>query len=374
MQRELGPWMVAVFLGLSLADGDRAQAGHIICGAVLGPGGKFVLDSDVGPCPGLGPAITVNFARLDLNGFSVICGSQYFNSNGIEVTGTEAKVRNGIVEDCNYGVVLQGRGSHDVHNVTAHDNFIGFLTLSDHNTLSQNTAPGNNTFGFYTHGSDNTLTENTSTANNVGFELNGRNSRTEDNIAIDCNTGFGISGLNHRVNGNTASSGSIFGFMIGPAANIRLIENTASGFTYGFFVVSAGPHILTDNTATSNSDSGFSLFSFDTLVKNNTASNNGQHGFSVEHSARDKFVGNTAINNGGSGFNIIVGNNHLLQGNTAHNNGGNGVFLSTGASNHRILKTKASGNGGFDLQDDNVNCGTNLWSNNTGTKSQGCIN
>jgi hypothetical protein len=45
-----------------------------------------------------------------------------------------------------------------------------------------------------------------------------------------------------------------------------------------------------------------------------------------------------------------------------------------GPGDNQIQKTKASGNGNFDLQDDNVNCGTNLWANNTGTKSQGCIN
>jgi hypothetical protein len=83
---------------------------------------------------------------------------------------------------------------------------------------------------------------------------------------------------------------------------------------------------------------------------------------------------NTAISNLRNGFELGEDvTNALLEANSARNNGQNGVRLFTGASNNQIVKTKASGNGSFDLQDDNVNCGTNQWEKNIGTKSQGCI-
>jgi parallel beta-helix repeat protein len=105
------------------------------------------------------------------------------------------------------------------------------------------------------------------------------------------------------------------------------------------------------------------------VLKNNTATGN-QVGFSL--GSHNTLANNTATNNLGNGFQLFA-DDHLLEANIAQNNGQNGVRLFTGASNNQIVKTKASGNGSFDLQDDNVNCGTNQWTNNTGTKSQGCI-
>ena len=60
------------------------------------------LTSDLGPCSGPTPAITIRGpARLNLNGFSVTCetGTQS-PSGGIELTGQGAELQDGVVKDC----------------------------------------------------------------------------------------------------------------------------------------------------------------------------------------------------------------------------------------------------------------------------------
>src|SRR5262245_18220927 len=108
-------------LGLIL---PQAQAVHIGCGAVLGPGGTFVLDSVVGPCGGPGPALTLISATLDLAGHTVSCSAP--SNYGIDVEGKKSKVRNGTVSGCANGVVLLDQGSHEVRGVTASGNSTGF--------------------------------------------------------------------------------------------------------------------------------------------------------------------------------------------------------------------------------------------------------
>src|SRR5882672_6503063 len=101
-------------LGLSLL---QAQASPIGCGAILGPGGTFVLDSDVGPCDGPGPALTLISATLDLAGHTVSCSTT--SIYGIDIEGANSQVHNGTVTGCSNGVVLLGQGHHRVRAVTA---------------------------------------------------------------------------------------------------------------------------------------------------------------------------------------------------------------------------------------------------------------
>src|SRR5215510_15802153 len=107
-------------LGFSL---PQAQAAPIGCGAVLGPGGTFVLDSDVGPCPAPGPALKLISATLDLAGHTVSCENP--DIFGIDLEGKGSKVRNGTVTGCSNGVVLLDHGHHKVRKVIASGNSTG---------------------------------------------------------------------------------------------------------------------------------------------------------------------------------------------------------------------------------------------------------
>ena len=40
-------------------------------GGMVGPGGSFTLEADLGPCNDASPALIVDSASLDLNGFTV---------------------------------------------------------------------------------------------------------------------------------------------------------------------------------------------------------------------------------------------------------------------------------------------------------------
>lgn len=394
MHRRLGLWIIVLLLGLSGRASEHALAGNIACGAILGPGGKFVLDSNVGPCPGPEPAITVNSARLDLNGFSVSCGAD--PAAGIVIVGTEAKVHNGTVTGCVSGVELRGQGSHKLWDILAVALIDGLVVSSDQNILSDNTVSVSGRAGILVTGNYNTLTENIAASlltgilvagsynrltENAGMGgliagilLGGTNNRAEGNVA-DGVEAFLLSGSNHQVKGNTAFAG----FSVRFASNLRLTDNTAI-CTDGFCLVLPGFHIVERSmniTLIGNTVSGFRdgfviNNASHNFLKNNTATGV-RVGFSLASGSHNTLANNTATDNSGTGFVLDDATNSLLEANVARNNGQNGVHLFIGASNNRVVKTKASGNGSFDLQDDNVNCGTNLWEQNTGTKSQGCI-
>jgi hypothetical protein len=89
---------------------QAAQATHITCGAMLGPGGVYALDGDVGPCDSREPAITVDSAELDMAGFTV-------EGSAIHLTGRGSRLTGGVLSGAT--VILEGRGAHTVEGVQA---------------------------------------------------------------------------------------------------------------------------------------------------------------------------------------------------------------------------------------------------------------
>src|SRR5712692_3727930 len=325
-------------LGLSL---PQVQAFPIGCGATLGPGGAFVLDSDVGPCGGPDPALTLISATLDLAGHTVSCSTT--DIYGIAVKGRRSRVRDGTVRD---------------------SEFFGFAVGGALNQLSGNTASGSE-IGFWLQGATNSrLTSNTATDNFQGFEM------------------FASSG--GLLIGNTASSNQSDGFTGDLNANNRWAANTASDNAAGFSFEGDTDDAWIDNTASGNARFGFSFVGFSfgggasNSLNHNRANGNGfsgaEGGFGFEES-NDTLVENTATSNIGAGF-ILFGDtsSDLLADNQALSNSGPGIHLDTGATDNRIHKSRALGNGSFDLEDDNPGCHANTWGSNTfGVANQGCI-
>ncbi len=101
-----------------------------------------MLDGNVGPCSGPGPALTIDQASLDLKGFVVSCAAEI---DGIVLLGHGARVKNGTVTACGRGIVPGGSGEHVVRNVTAQSSDYGFWVEegSDSNKLHANTAQRN---------------------------------------------------------------------------------------------------------------------------------------------------------------------------------------------------------------------------------------
>jgi parallel beta-helix repeat protein len=240
-------WGLMAALGLLcglVASPLPVVAGHINCGAMLGPGGTFTLDSNVGPCPN-DPALTVVSATLNLNGFTV---SGNGGNTCIQVNGTRSTLRGpGSVQSCNRGVVVAGDGRHNVQGVISefHINN-GFLLASNNNRLASSTSRGNTFVGISVGTSQgNVLTENTATDNGVhGFEIVGASHQLGNNMATDNGAnGFVILGNNNKIQDNVAMSNGENGIEV---------EEGATG------------NRLTGNVGESNN----SLGSFD-LVDNN---------------------------------------------------------------------------------------------------------
>lgn len=364
-------------LGLSL---PQAQAFPIGCGAILGPGGTFVLDSDVGPCGGPSPALTLISATLDLAGHAVSCSTTAIY--GIDVEGKNSTVRNGTVSGCGNGIVLLDHGSHKVRMVTASGNVTGFTVGSSRNKLTSNTATGNEFAGFAVGGGHNQLTGTTASGSEFGFLFQGAtNSLLSNNTATDNSNGFEMFGCSgNLLTSNTASDNQSDGFEGDLNTNNRWAANTASGNAAGFSFEGNTSDAWVGNTANGNDGFGFGFGGGGgNSLDENRASDNGflasGGGFRFEES-NDTLLENKATSNIGAGFELLSGtSNDLLRANWALSNSGPGIHLDTGATGNRIHNSKALGNGSFDLEEDNLGCDANAWGSNTfGVANQGCIN
>ena len=93
------------------------------------------------------------------------------------------------------------------------------------------------------------------------------------------------------------------------------------------------------------------------LVRNNVSDT-----ISVD-SDNNVIVNSTASDNGGGIF--VEGSNNDIHANTTTNNsGGNGTWVILGSLGNNITGNTAEGNSPYDLEDDNLNCGTNTWEGN----------
>jgi parallel beta-helix repeat protein len=358
-------------LGLSL---PPAQAAHISCGDVLGPGGNFVLDSDVGPCSGPGPALTVISASLDLAGHTVSCST--LSIYGIEVKGKGSRVRDGVVSGCSNGVVLLEQGGHDIREVTASENVTGFTVGSSRNTLTKNTATDNEYAGFAVGGSRNQLSDNTTSGSEFGFLFIGAaRGMLSHNTATGSGDGFEMYNSDDNLLTSNAASGNTSGGFHGTlSANNRWEANTASGNAEGFAFEGDTNGNWIGNTANGNLGFGFNFADgVENSLNDNHATGNG-NGFGIEET-NDSLLGNEAVDNTGAGFTLFADAAGVrLRNNKALSNDASGIHLNDGATSNRLRTNQAFDNGDFDLQDDNLGCDANDWSsNNFGTANQGCI-
>jgi parallel beta-helix repeat protein len=240
MQKAL---MLLFFTGTIAALTGLGEAGGIDCGAVLGPGGTYVLDRDL-TCPKpvvsdydpdpwgfVGMLNVSNGATLNLNGHTVTClPSSPYPRPSVGIRLRHGKVKNGTVVGCDIGIVPS---DSVVKRITVAWNRIGMLldsrTWGSHrNLISANIAQNNARFGFYLVESDeNVLVNNLAVDNEAGFAVD-RSSRTVllQNVATH----------NHG-NGFSVSGATVVGGDEGGEANQvienRSVKNGANGFSIG---------------------------------------------------------------------------------------------------------------------------------------------
>jgi parallel beta-helix repeat protein len=211
---------------------------QVVCGATVGPGGTTTLTADLGPCDGGNVAVFVDSATLDLAGHTVSCADTDGDGrvpDGVGLVNRRARVRNGIVLGCRFGVVAAGDGKHRVEGITATGNAqdgIFVIEGSKKNKVSGNNTSGNLDEGIQIEGDKNTVTGNTATGNG------------DDGINV-------VGGDKNKLSGNTASGNGEEGFDIVGTKN-TLRDNTATGNGTRGIDVDGTKNKITGNTASGN--------------------------------------------------------------------------------------------------------------------------
>jgi parallel beta-helix repeat protein len=249
------PMLGLMTLALGLFGISEVEA--VSCGDTLGPGGSFMLTADLGPCGTSNALVVHGPTTVNLAGHTVSCNSG--GSNGIEIIGSGAVVKNGRVTGCiNRGVDVQGSGGHQVRDVLADHNGFAFVIGSGRNALFYNGAVSNDGDGFI-----------------VQFGSN-----------------------SNALTGNTAVSNSDAGFDLRGNSNSLLGNTAAHNAGDGFLVVGSSHNALHNNAATANGGAGFALFSSNNnSLGTNQAFANGSDGILIQDSSLNAVSGNVALGN-----------------------------------------------------------------------------
>ena len=225
-QMACGVVMLLGVLGILLGSGTLAHADAIQCGDVLGPGGRFELqtnlDCDV-------RAVTLrDGAILDLKGHIVMCR----DFPCVVLTGAGAQLLNGAVQgSVHESIVLEGTGGHTVRDVTSTLVDANVLVLSDHNRLINVTAESVESGSFLLIGNHNRLTDSLALCPGLSFEgcifVRGNGNRLLNNFATATGEpSFEIAGNNNVLRGNRAIRNDQAGIVVTGTGN-RLQHNTA---------------------------------------------------------------------------------------------------------------------------------------------------
>jgi len=218
-------------------------------------------------------------------------------------------------------------------------------------------------------------------ANNPALTVQGPGSLNMGGNTLTCNSaaiGIKVTGSGATVqNGTISNCGNGLQISSGSGHQVSDILSQSNGGR-GFVISGTGNNTFTSNVARQNTSHGYEVIKNNNALTSNRAENNGVMGFEVRGSD-NTFNQNVVDLSGKDGFNIF-GNNNVLTNNTSLNVRHDGINLKLGASSNRIEGNTVSESGtnppragAFDLKDENSNCGSNIWTNNTGTFNQACI-
>ena len=305
-------------------------AGAVSCGEVLGPkAGTVVLDSHL-ICPDE-PVVTVvgPGTTLDLNGFYVTCSGS--NSTGILVTGSGAKVKNGVVAECAVAAIA-GSGRHKIEGLWSQK----IRVDSDRNKISDCVTAFGDTDGFEIVGNDNLLKNNVAfSAGFNGFKISGDGNALKSNLAIETRHGFGF---------------ALFG-----AKDTKVIGNvSALNLADGFISTSAGNRFL-KNLSVANDGNG----SAGGFVASGTAADN-------------RFQKNKALHNEGVGI-LVAGDGGMVSKNQVMHNTDGGIEIPTAASELKVTGNVSFGDQSTDMIEAE-SCADVQWKKNIfTTASDACV-
>lgn len=309
-------WLAVVASPALAEDDDDFIA--IGCGDQLGPGGSFLLSTDI-DCD-VDPAITiVGPVKVDLGGHTITCLTI---GTGVRVEGRKARVRNGTVTRCETGISVAGN-HHRLRRLAATENVDkGFEANDGHgNRFVKIVATGNGDEGI-------------------------RLERTRNNSCIQC----------------TASRNGSHGMRISgeDAKNNRFVHCVAeNNAEEGIRLEGTGNHVI-DCEASGNLDEGIRARSGSGHVL--------MHNF-VSDNGNIPPPGDLDFN---PGIAIQIQDTLLVK-NTTTENLFDGIAVDLGAMNNILIRNRAADNASagvlpgffFDLRDVNPDCDDNVWRNNS---------
>lgn len=274
---------VAVLVLGSNADAANCTVGALCdCGDVVPAGAHVTLDETspitIGACE-TDPAITVEGgATLDMGGQN-IHGS--ISKDCVHLTGKGARLENGTIENCTYGVQLSGEGKHKVTRVAVSDSGTGFAIFTsgnkitecaayqatgdgfrvywgDQNSFARNHSNENGGAGYYVIGDKTKVSENTAVQNSVGFYDGSSTDKSnyQKNIASRNFYGYELHGSGTVFKSNVAVANDSVGIVLDEASSGgKLLKNFVTGPIYGIWVY-GDEHQLIANQVSANYERG----------------------------------------------------------------------------------------------------------------------
>ncbi len=263
-----GLFAISLFLGFLLLRPASTQAA-ISCGDSLGPGGPYVLTSDLS-CSGPGLYLT-GPAILDLRGHTIDCDGY---GPGITISGRNAIVTNGRVTNCALGIQVSGSGGDTITRMEVDHGYSGtgilIETGGDDAPVTQSIIlAGNRIQGNYIHdnpgdGMDiggfghNQVTNNRFENNRDGVYDSSDFDQYTGNVFTDTSGDAGIylTGDHNFLTGNVSNSNR-YGFWISDNGSFNTINsNTAKNNYYDGIRVEGESNTINGNVATGNATSG----------------------------------------------------------------------------------------------------------------------
>ena len=314
---------------------------------------------------------------------------------GIAIVSTNNTVRDNVLNDNQFGIILMGTKSNTVSSNIVSNNIVGIFLDNVNYTVVEDNNASNNTgseeppsCGIMAAGHHNVIRGNELKNNGEGITVGDQNhtlmvnytiadnlvqNNSDSGIAVVNLSNGTISGNNVSLNGNgislragsfnvtvlnnNVSNNNDCGIVLDSSSNNTVSGNNASyTVTYhGIVLQDAHNNTIANNTANSNNGSGINLenSSTDNEIINNTLLSNNDTGIGLQSSSDNTVSGNTVsytVNYNG----IVLDNssNNTIANNTANSNNGSGISLSS-SSNNNITDNNASNNNGTGIGVDN---------------------
>ncbi|UCE37279.1 MAG: right-handed parallel beta-helix repeat-containing protein [Thermoplasmata archaeon] len=296
---------------------------------------------------------TINLTGEDKN--TTIINGDWGNKDVVDISADWVNITGFNITE-GEGGFYKGVKLESVHNCRIYNNIIInndygiYLSSSNNNTLTNNTASSNNFHGIYLYSSSNcTIAHNNASFNNImGIYLSYSSNNTIANNNASSNDEHGIfcsCSSDNTVINNTVAYNKYEGIYLSDSSSNTFIDNTVTNNIVGISLSYCTNNNITNNTVSTNTYEGIRLYSSD----NNTIANNIVSWHNYSGIALSSSDGNTVANNTISNSSYGIYLSHTRS-NTISNNTmvGNSIYITgsaVGQWTSHIIDTNNTVNG-----------------------------